>query len=110
MFAIDEGLKSVNGVMVDTFEREIKEGRNTLEVEVGTTGYTGGCCREAGGRTYLRLRCREGDYCFKPINNSDGQCAGIVIACCGEDALDAIKKGIDFAKRVIDDQICDVDD
>ena len=42
MYAIDEGLKTVNGVEVDTFQRDVEDGNVCLEVEAGTTGYKGG--------------------------------------------------------------------
>ena len=61
MYAIEEGLKKVNDVEVDTFQREVVEGRACLEVEAGTTGYKGGCCRNAGGRTFLRIDCVTGE-------------------------------------------------
>ena len=62
MYAIDEGMQKINGEMVETFHREVLEGNTNLEVEAGTTGYKGGCCRNAGGRTYLSLLCLSGDF------------------------------------------------
>ena len=38
MYAIDEGLKAVNGVEVDTFQRDVEDGNVCLQVEAGTTG------------------------------------------------------------------------
>ena len=55
MYAIEEGLQKVNGEYVETFEREVTCGNTELGVVAGTTGYKGGCCRNAGGRTYLSL-------------------------------------------------------
>lgn len=40
----------------------------------------------------------------------DGTVTGIGIACCGDDALDAVMKALEFAHTVIDDQRCEVDD
>ena len=57
MYAVTEGLAKVNGKTVETFEREISEGRVALQVEAGTTGYTGDSTREAGGRTLLCFTC-----------------------------------------------------
>ena len=110
MYAIEEGLQKINGEMVETFQREVVCGNTDLEVEAGTNGYKGGCCRDAGGRTYLSLLCLSGDFFFGPIKDDEGHIAGITIACCGDDALNAIMKAIEFAHQAIDDQRCDVDD
>ncbi len=110
MYAIEEGLKTVNGTDVDTFQREITEGRACLEVEAGTTGYKGGCCREAGGRTFLRIDCVAGDFCFQPIADDEGRKVGIVIAACGDDGLNALMKALEFAHQAMNDQRCEVDD
>ena len=110
MFAIEEGLQKVNGEYVETFQRDVVESGTNLQVEAGTTGYKGGCCRDAGGRTYLSLRCLAGDFYFGPIKNDEGRVVGITIACCGDDALNAIMKAIDFTREAINDQRCDVDD
>ena len=110
MYAIEEGLQKINGEMVETFEREVTCGNTVLEVEAGTTGYKGGCYRNAGGRTYLSLLCLSGDFFFGPIKDDDGNIAGVTIACCGDEGLNAIMKALEFAHEVIDDQRCDVDD
>ena len=110
MYAIEEGLKKVNDVEVDTFQREVAEGHACLQVEAGTTGYKGGCCRNAGGRTYLSLLCLSGDFFFGPIKDDEGRIAGITIACCGDDGLNAIMKALAFSQQAIDDQRRDVDD
>ena len=110
MYAIEEGLQKINGEMVETFQREVVCGNTDLEVEAGTTGYKGGCCRDAGGRTYLSLLCLSGDFFFGPIKDDEGHIAGITIAWCGDDALNGIMKAIEFAHQAIDDQRCDVDD
>ena len=36
--------------------------------------------------------------------------AGITIACCGDDGLNAIMKALEFAHEAINDQRCEVDD
>ena len=110
MYAIDEGLQKINGEMVETFHRDVIDGNTNLEVEAGTTGYKGGCCRNAGGRTYLSLLCLSGDFFFGPIKDDDGNIAGVTIACCGDEGLNAIMKALEFAHEAIDDQRCDVDD
>ena len=110
MYAIEEGLKKVNDVEVDTFQREVAEGHACLQVEAGTTGYKGGCCRNAGARTFLRIDCVSGDFFFSPITDDDGQKVGIVIAACGDDGLNAIMKALDFCRDALNDQRCEVDD
>ena len=102
MFAIEEGLQKINGEMVETFQREVVCGNTNLEVEAGTTGYKGGCCRNAGGRTYLSLLCLSGDFFFGPIKDDEGRIAGITIACCGDDGLNAIMKALAFSQQAID--------
>ena len=81
-----------------------------LEVEAGTTGYRGTPCRKAGGRTYLRLECWAGDFHFETISDEDGAPIGVEIACCGDAGLNAVMKALDFAREVINDQRCEVDD
>ena len=36
--------------------------------------------------------------------------AGIQIACCGDDGLNALMKALAFATQTLDDQRCEVDD
>ena len=49
MYAINEGRVEINSVPVETFEREVRDGKTALRVQAGTTGYRGGG-RAAGGR------------------------------------------------------------
>ena len=67
-------------------------------------------CRIAGGRTYLNLMCLDGDFHFIPFKDENGIFKGITIACCGDDALDAIMKALIFTGDVFTDQCCEVDD
>ncbi len=110
MFAIEAGLQRINGEIVDTYQREVTCGNTELEVEAGTTGYKGGACRNAGGRTFSSLLCLSGDFYFAPIQDESGHTAGITVACCGDDGLNAIMKALEFVHTTIDDQRCDVDD
>ncbi len=110
MFAIEEGLEIINGITVDTFQRDVIEGTANLEIEAGTTGYKGGCCRDTGSRTYLRILRDTGDFFFGPIKDDDGRTKGITIACCGDDSLNAIIKALDFMQQALMDQICEMDD
>jgi hypothetical protein len=110
MYAIEEGVVKINEVTVDTFKREADAGSTVLSVEAGTTGFKGGCCRDAGGRTYLGIDCLRGDFCFHPVTNENGDLVGIEIACCGDDGLNAIMKALDFFMKVLSDECCEVDD
>ena len=110
MYAIEEGLKKINGVEVDTFRREVVDGHACLEVEAGTTGYKGGNCRNAGGRTYIGIDCVTGDFCFQPITDDEDRQVGVVIAGCGDDGLNALMKALDFCRDALNDQRCEVDD
>lgn len=110
MYAIEEGMKKINGEFVDTFAREVSETGNALEVEAGTTGYKGGIRRDAGSRTYIRIRAEEGDFWFSPVTDGKDNAVGVEIAACGDAALNAIVKALDFAREVLNDQRCEVDD
>ena len=110
MYAIEEGLKKINGIAVETFRRDVLDGNAYLEVEAGTTGYRGGSCRNAGGRTFLRIDCVRGDFCFQPVTDDDGKNVGIVIAACGDDGLNVLMKALDFCREALNDQRCEVDD
>lgn len=110
MFAITEGVAKINGKNVDTFEREISNGRTALEVEAGTTGFVGEDCRDAGGRTYIGINCICGDFHFEPVRNDNGQVSGVKIACCGDDGLDSILKALSFVMEALADQVNGVDD
>lgn len=110
MFAIREGLTKINDRFVETFKRTVTGRGTELEVEAGTTGYKGTPCRKAGGRTYLRLECRKGDFYFDTITDDGGTVVGVEIACCGDAALDAVMKAVDFVRDAVNDQRCDVDD
>ena len=110
MYAIEQDLKKINDVIVDTFGRAITEHDTELEAEAGTTGYKGTPCRKAGGRTYLRIQCWKGDFYFETITDDNGTPVGVEIACCGDAGLNAIMKALDFCRDALNDQRCEVDD
>ena len=110
MFAIEEALKKINGETVETFCREVVETNTGLLVEAGTTGYSGGDSRLAGGRTYIGITCKVGDFHFDLVRDEEDRPVGVRIACCGDAGLNAIMKALEFAHEAIDDQRCDVDD
>ena len=110
MYAIEEGLKKINGVAVETFRREVTEANTALTVEAGTTGYKGSPTRKAGGRTYASIVCECGDFLFTPVRDEGNQIIGIEIAACGDAGLDALMKALEFVRQAIGDQRCEVDD
>ena len=110
MFAIEKGRKRINDKIVETFERTITEQDTELKIEAGTNGYKGTPCRKAGGRTYLRIQCWEGDFHFETITDDNGRPFGVEIACCGDAGLDAVIKALDFCRDALNDQRGDVDD
>ncbi len=110
MYAIKEGYQKINDEFVETYQRDVCGVNTVLTVEAGTTGYKGGCSRDAGSRTYLNLVCKAGDFYFKPVKDENGKRVGVTIACCGDDGLNAIAKALAFALQVINDQRCEVDD
>ena len=85
MFAIYEGLARINGVPVETFEREVLDGHTIMRVEAGTTGYKGGCSRDNGGRTYIGIDCLCGDFHFGESSCVDHAAA---VACLFDAAID----------------------
>ena len=110
MYAINEGVAKINGVPVETFEREVLCGNTALHVKAGTTGYKGGIGRHTGGRTYLSLEVLAGDFYFHPVTDEEGTITGIEIATCGDDGLNAIMTALGFMQQAINDQRCDVED
>lgn len=103
MFAVTEGKVKINDRKVTTYERAVLEEDVALHVAAGTNGYRGKG-RKAGSRVYLKIECFCGDFHFDPVKDEDGTVTGIVIAACGDEALDAVAKVLKFAKEAIDDQ------
>lgn len=110
MYAVCEGRIKINDKTIETYGRAVLEKDTALHVVAGTSGYKGSNRREAGGRTYVRLECCCGDFFFDPVKEDDGTVSGIEIACCGDEAMDAIVKALDFARTVINEQRYEVND
>ena len=110
MHAITKGLARINGENVNTFEREINQGKTVLEVSAGTTGFKKDATRAGGSRTYIALDCVSGDFHFSPITDEEGKIAGIEIASCGNESLDAMLKALDFALDALTDQTRGIED
>ncbi len=110
MYEIEKGIKKINGEVVETYKRIVKTPSVHLAVEAGTTGYKGSASRVAGGRTYIRIVCHKGDFCFDPFFDDEGNVVGFEIGACGDAALDTIMAAFEFAEKAINDQRCEVDD
>ena len=109
MFEVKEDSVVLNdGTHLRTFTREITDA-NILEVEAGTTGFSGSGKREAGGRTVLQIEKVSGDFFFKPILDKENRCKGIILAGCGDDALNSVLKSLCFCLEVLADQCCEAD-
>ena len=109
MHAVSEGRIRINDRVIDTYGRAVLEADTALHVIAGTSGYTGSGRREKGGRTYARIECFCGDFFFDLVRDEDGNAVGVEIACCGDDALEAIAKALGFVKQVIDEERFDLD-
>ena len=109
MYAVSEGKIVINGKEIGTYGRAVLEKGTALHVIAGTNGYTGSLRREKGGRTYVRIECFCGDFFFDLVRDEDGNAVGVEIACCGDDALEAVAKALSFVKQVIDEERFDLD-
>lgn len=96
MFEIREGLKKINGIFVDTFERDVMEDSCFLEVEAGTTGLCGGG-RESGSRAYIRIEGMLADMFAGTTPVKDGA----EIAVCGDDEILALIEALHFAEKAL---------
>ncbi len=110
MYEIEKGVKKINGEPVETYKRIVALPSVRLAVEAGTTGYRGSASRSAGGRTYIRIVCHKGDFCFDPFFDDEGNVTGFEVGACGDAGLDAIAKSLEFAQKAIKDQCFDSDD
>ena len=110
MYAVSEGRIKINDKMVETYGRAVLGKDTALHVVAGSTGYKGSESRKAGGRTYIKIECFNGDFFFDPIKDDDGRIIGIEIACCGDEGLEAMVKAIEFVRTVLKDQCCEVND
>ena len=104
MYAIQEHNVKINGEELQTFIRKVENPNTELIVEAGTTGFTGGCSREKGGRTYLLIDCNRGDFLFNPVLDDDDKVVGIEIACCGDAAMVSLIEALDFAMTAYHDE------
>ena len=109
MYAIEEGSLIINDEVVETYKRDLELANVKMEVEAGTTGYSGSISRDEGSRSYICISCSRGDFCFNPLIRKDGRVVGIQIAACGDAGLDALMQALEFAHQVMNDQRHEID-
>ena len=108
MYAIEEGLKKINGAEVDTFRREVVDGHACLEVEAGTTGYMGGDTGH-GGRTYFRIEDTGGtDIQIHPLGRYADE--GFEVFLGGDCELETIIRALKFITKVLEEESKEVYD
>ena len=95
MYAVSEGMKQINGVVVDTFEREVKRAGTSFEVEAGTTGF----CDDA--RAYVRLKAKDGDFFARVKKDDSDRVNGVEIAVSGNAEVLALLESLEFVFRTL---------
>ena len=105
MYAITEGVAKINGKLVDTFEREISDGKTALEVEAGTNGYQGGDGGH-GCRVYLRVKDLAGTGFCNEVDGRylDDRQDEYVLALAGDTELSTIKEALRWMLSVLETQ------
>ena len=109
MHEIRTGLKQINGVVVDTFERDVDRAGALLEVESGTTGFCGGE-REEGGRAYVRIRAKNADFFAKVNTDEKGRPQEVEIAVSGDAEILALMESLHFAGTALMETCADEND
>ena len=102
MYEVKSRTRKINGVDVETWEREIIDA-NLLSVEVGTNGYQGGDTGH-GCRTYIRIS-DEGstDIDARVIENHYGDTTGIEVTLGGDAELSTIIEAFKFITKVLEE-------
>ena len=102
MYEVTSRTRRINGVDVETWEREIFDA-NILSVEVGTNGYRGGDTGH-GGRTYIRITDKGGtDISARVIKDKYGDTSAIEIALGGDAELSTIIEAFKFITMVLEE-------
>lgn len=101
MYEVASKTRRVNGVDIETWEREIIDA-NILSVEAGTNGYQGGDTGH-GSRTYIRISDEGGtDINARVIKDRYGA-TGIEIALGGDAELSTIIEALGFITKVLEE-------
>ena len=102
MYEVASRTRRVNGVDVETWQREIIDA-NILSVEAGTNGYQGGDTGH-GGRTYIRISDEGGtDISAKVLKDRFGDTSGVEIALGGDAELSTIIEALKFITKVLEE-------
>ena len=102
MYEVTSRTRRVNGVDVDTWQREIIDA-NILSVEAGTNGYQGGDTGH-GGRTFIRINDEGGtDISARVLTDRFGDTSGIEIALGGDAELSTIIEAFKFITKVLEE-------
>lgn len=100
---ITEAARTVNGVTVKTFIKDIAD-FNILTVEVGTTGYKGGDSSH-GGRTFFSVQDSGGtDIEVRRTENGHDACGGFEVELGGDAELSTITQALEFILTVLKTQ------
>lgn len=109
MYEIKQKKAEVNGIIFNSYEREIKDECSFL-VEVGTNGYKGGNAKK-GSRTFLSIKALNGASVASMIIPKRNGCnGGFVLALSGDAELYGLLNSLKFAVKVLDDEIKGVRD
>lgn len=102
MYEVTRKARKINGVYVETWERDIIDA-NILSVEAGTNGYQGGDTGH-GSRTYIRISDEGGtDICAKVLKDRYGDTTGIEIALGGDAELSTMIEALKFITKVLEE-------
>lgn len=102
MYEVASRTRKVNGVDVETWEREIIDA-NILSVEAGTNGYQGGDTGH-GGRTYIRISDEGGTgISAKVLKDRYGDTSGIEISLGGDAELSTMIEALKFITKVLEE-------
>ena len=102
MYEVTSNTRRINGVDVETWEREIIDA-NILSVEAGTNGYQGGDTGH-GCRTYIRISDKCGtDISAKVVKNRFGDTSGIEIVLGGDAELSTVIEAFKFITKVLEE-------
>lgn len=102
MYEVTSRTRRVNGMDVETWQREIIDA-NILSVEAGTNGYQGGDTGH-GGRTYIRISNEGGtDINTRVLKDRFGDTSGIEIALGGDAELSTIIEAFKFITQVLEE-------
>lgn len=102
MYEVKSRTRRINGVEIETWEREIIDA-NILSVEAGTNGYQGGDTGH-GCRTYIRIS-DEGstDISARATKNRFGDTTGIEISLGGDAELSTMIEALKFIVKVLEE-------